>query len=63
MNMRGSRIVCQLYLVLSLFYTLQRGSNGFIAEKTILILSKDPEKSIIFQGGGVSIFHQEWSKC
>ena len=50
--MRGSRIFCQFYLVLSLFYSLQRGSNGFIAEKTILILIKDPEGSIIFQGGG-----------
>ena len=27
---------CQFYLVLSLFYSLQSGSNGFIAEKTIL---------------------------
>ena len=35
--MRGSRDFCQSYLVLSLFYSLQRGSNGFIAEKTILI--------------------------
>ena len=36
--MRGSRNFCQFYLILSLFYSLQRGSNGFIAEKTILIL-------------------------
>ena len=36
--MRGSRDFCQSTLVLSLFYSLQRGSNGFIAEKTILIL-------------------------
>ena len=36
--MRGSRDFCQSYLVLSLFYSLQRGSNGFIAEKFILIL-------------------------
>ena len=50
--MRGSRDFCQSYLVLSLFYILQRGSNGFIAEKTILILTKDQEGSIIFQGGG-----------
>ena len=50
--MRGSRNFCQFYLVLSLFYSLQRGSNGFIAEKTILILYKDPDESIIFQGGG-----------
>ena len=51
--MRGSRDFCQSYLVLSLFYSLQRGSNGFIAEKTIyLYFTKDPEGSIIFQGGG-----------
>ena len=36
--MSGSRNFCQFYLVLSLFYSLKRGSNGFIAEKTILIL-------------------------
>ena len=28
-NMRGSRNFCQFYLVLSLFYRLQRGPNGF----------------------------------
>ena len=37
-NMRGSRYFCQFYLVLSLFNSLQRGSKGFFAEKTILIL-------------------------
>ena len=36
--MRGTRNFCQFYLVLSLFYSLQRGSNGYNAEKTILIL-------------------------
>ena len=36
--MRGSRNICQFYLVLSLFYSLQRGSNGFIAEKIIVVL-------------------------
>ena len=35
--MRGSRNFCQFYLVLSLFYSLKRGSNGFIAEKTIIL--------------------------
>ena len=57
--MRGSRNFCQFYLVLSLFYSLKRGSNGFIAEKTILILyqgSGGPlfsgEMSNFFQGGG-----------
>ena len=45
--MRGSRNFCQVYLVLSLFYSLQRGSNGFIAEKSIPIL---------YQGSGGPIF-------
>ena len=47
--MRGSRIFCQFYLVLSLFYSLQRESNGFIAEKTIPILYKGS------RGGGVQM--------
>ena len=51
--MRGSRNFCQFYLVLSLFYSLKRGSNGFIAEKTILFQGR----SIIFRGG-VSNFFQ-----
>ena len=59
--MRGSRDFCQSYLVLSLFYSLQRGSNGFIAEKTILILYQGSRGgplfsrgvSNFFQGGGV----------
>ena len=55
-NMRGSRNFCQFYLVLSLFYNLQRGSNSFIAEKTILILYQGSRRSIIFQGGGVQLF-------
>ena len=46
--MRGSRIFCQFYLVLSLFYSLKRGSNGFIAEKTIETIYI----LVIFQGGG-----------
>ena len=50
--MRGSRIFRQFYLVLSLFYTLQRGSNGFIAEKTILILYQGSRKVHYFPGGG-----------
>ena len=59
--MRGSRNFCQFYLVLSLFYSLQRGSNGFVAEKTILILYQGSRGvplfsrgvSNLFQGGGV----------
>ena len=55
--MRGSRIFCQFYLVLSLFYTLMRGSNGFIAEKTILILYQESREVHYFPGGG-SNFHR-----
>ena len=51
--MRGSRDFCQSYLVLSLFYSLQRGSNGFIAEKTILILYQGSRGGFSRGGGGV----------
>ena len=51
-NMRGSRNFCQFYLVLSLFCSLNRGSNGFIAEKTILILYKGSRGGPLFSGGG-----------
>ena len=65
--MRGYRDICQSYLVLSLFYNLQRGSNGFIAEKTILILTLPLIQwgSIIFLGwwGGVKHFPGGGSKC
>ena len=55
--MRGSRDFCQSYLVLSLFYSLQRGSNGFIAEKTILILYHGSRGGPLFcRGGGVKLF-------
>ena len=61
--MRGSRDFCQSYLVLSLFYSLQRGSNGFIAEKTILILYQEGVHYFP-GGGGVSNFFQgRGSKC
>ena len=50
-NMRGSRIFCQFYLVLSVFYSLQRGSNGFIAEKTILILYQGSTGGPLFPRG------------
>ena len=57
--MRESRIFCQFYLVLSLFYSLQRGSNGFIAEKTLLILYQGCKGVHYFPGGGgVSNFFQ-----
>ena len=51
-----SRNFCQFYLVLILFYSLQRGSNGFIAEKTILILYQGSRGGIFRGGGGVSNF-------
>ena len=51
-NMSGSRNVCQFYLVLSLFYSLKRGSNGFIAEKTILVLYQGSRGGPLFSGGG-----------
>ena len=62
-NMRGSRIFCQFYLVLGLFYSLKRGSNGFIAEKTILIHYQgsrggplySEKVSNFFQGGGPNV--------
>ena len=50
--MRGSRNFCQFYLVLSLFYSLQRGSNGFIAEKTLLILYQGSKGGPLFSSGG-----------
>ena len=49
--MRGSRNFCQFYLVLSVFYSLQRGSNGFIAEKTILILYQGSRGGPLFPRG------------
>ena len=54
----GSRNFCQFYLVLSLFYSLKRGSNGLIAEKTILILYKGPRGGPLFSGvgGGLQLF-------
>ena len=57
--MRGSRDFCQSYLVLSLFYSLQRGSNGFIAEITILILYQGSRGGPLFSrggGGGIKLF-------
>ena len=56
--MRGSREFCQSYLVLSLFYSLQRGSNGLIAEKTILILYQGSRGGPLFSRRGVSNFFQ-----
>ena len=55
-NMRGSRNFCQFYLILSLFYSLQRGSNGFIAEKTILILYQGSRGGPLCPGGVSNLF-------
>ena len=49
--MSGSRNFCQFYLVLSLFYSLKRSSNGFIAEETIFILYKGSRGGPLFSGG------------
>ena len=49
----GQRFFC-IFLVLSVFYSLQRGSNGFIIEKTILYQGRGgPTFS---RGGGGSNF-------
>ena len=62
--MRGSRNFCQFYLVLSLFYSLKRGSNGFIAEKTILIFYQGSRGGPLYSRGGVSnVFVGGESKC
>ena len=62
--MRGSRNFCQFYLVLSLFYSLQRGSNVFIAEKTILILYQGSRGGPFFSSGGGGVKHfPGGSKC
>ena len=55
--MRESRNFCQFYLVLSLFNSLQRGSNGYIAEKTLLILYQGSKGGPLF-ATGVSNFFQ-----
>ena len=55
--MRGSRIFCQFYLVLSLFYSLQRGSKGFfLLRKLYLNFTKNPEGVHYFPGGGCQTF-------
>ena len=64
---RGQEATCadpgfffQFYLDLSIFLSYQRGSNGFIAEKTILILYQGSRGVHYFPGGGggVSNFFQ-----
>ena len=55
--MRGSRNICQFHLVLSLFYSLQRGDNGnYTCTYTLPRIQKGPlfsrGVSNFFQGGG-----------
>ena len=46
------------FLVLNLFYSLQRGSNGFITGKLYFYFSKDPEGVQHFPEGGGPTFSQ-----
>ena len=62
-NMRGSRDFCQSYLVLSLFYNLQRGSSGYIAEKTILILYQGSRGGPLFSRGVSNFFQGGGGGC
>ena len=50
--MRGSRDFRQSYLVLSLFYSLQRGPMVLLLRKLYLYFTKDPEGVHYFFGGG-----------
>ena len=50
--MRGSRNFCQFYLVLGLFYSLQRGFKGFF----ILKLYQGSRGGPLFSKGGVKFF-------
>ena len=43
---------CQFYLVLSLFYSLKRASDGFMLRKLYLYFTKDPEAVHYIPGGG-----------
>ena len=62
--MRRSMDFCQSYLVLSLFYSLQRGSNVFIAEINILILYQGSRGGPLFSKGGGSVkLFPGGSKC
>ena len=64
--MSGSRNFCQFYLVLNLFYSLKRGSNGLLLRKLYLYFTKDPEAVHYFPGaggGGVQRFPEGGYKC
>ena len=59
---RGQEATCADPGILSvlfspqLIYSLERGSNGFIAEKTILILYQGSRGGPLFPGGGCQTF-------
>ena len=57
-NMRRSRNFCQFYLVLSLFYSLQRGPMVLLQRKLYLYFTKDPKGVHYFpgRGGGCQTF-------
>ena len=45
-----------LFLVLSVFYNLQKGSNGFITGKSILFQGSRGGSTLSGGGGGVQLF-------
>ena len=50
------RFFCFVFLVLNLLYSLQRGSNGFITEKTILFQGSRGGPTFSRGGGGGPTF-------
>ena len=50
--MSGSRNFCQLYLVLSLFYSLMGVPMVLLLRKLYLYFTKDPERVHYFREGG-----------
>ena len=59
--MRGSRDFCQSYLVLILFYSLQRGPMVLLLRQLYLYFTKDPEGVHYFPGwGDVKLFPGGW---
>ena len=62
--MRGSRDFCQSYLVLSLFYSLQRGPMVLLLRNLYLYFTKDPEGVHYFPGEGspnANFFRNPWT--
>ena len=48
----GQKTAWTVFLVLNLFYSLQRGSSGFITEETILFQGSSGGPTFFFWGGG-----------